>query len=235
MLSERRAARDLLVVVALGLHLEDAEGHGATTPTPATTSADLGDGHAARRHLRVEHARAARLRSSRGAAQVDRRLFILADADRLRDLLAVRVRRLDDVVALGDAVDGERRGAEVTALEEDLDLRFGRRPSPPRVPAPRRWATRSGRGPGCPSWAPPATCPGSSWASRCRRPARPASRSSRRAARPRRSPGWRSADFFFFASAVRAGSSVAPPNSTARSAMPQTENEATWRRPRKNY
>ena len=89
--------------------------------------ADLRHGHARRRHLGLEHAGAACRAQRLRAAQVHRGLLVLTDADRTRHLLAVRVHGLDDVVALGNAVDGERRGAEVTALEEDLDLGFGRR------------------------------------------------------------------------------------------------------------
>ena len=99
----------------------------ATAPTAATTRPTFVDGHAGRRHLRLEHAGAARRAQRLRAAQVHGRLFVLTDADRARHLLAVRVHGLDDVVALGDAVDGERRGAEVTALQEDLDLGFWRR------------------------------------------------------------------------------------------------------------
>ena len=197
----------------------------ATTPTAAHDQRHLRDGHACRRHLGVEHARAARRSQRLRAAQVDRRLFVLTDADRTRHLLAVRVHGLDDVVALGDAVDGERRGAEVTALEEDLDLRFGRRlhgdaPQPLGVGRPEvdvAQAVRLGR-----------ILRGVEDRLRLLGVTGLLGRllvfcAFRRAATLRRSPASGVSDFFFFASAVRADSSVAPPNSTARSAMPQPE------------
>ena len=56
------------------------------------------------------------------AGQIDHRLVVLEHRDRLAHGLAVGERSLEDVVALGHAVDRDGRGAEEAALEEHLHV-----------------------------------------------------------------------------------------------------------------
>ena len=121
------ALRRVLVVV-LRLDIEDPERGPDRDPHHRAGQKAVHQVLAAGCHLAAaEHAAAVATAAAvglggLGAAQVDGRLFVLRDGDRLADLFAVWVLRLDDVVTLGDAVDGERSGADRRPLRKTFTL-----------------------------------------------------------------------------------------------------------------